>query len=350
MQCITCTAPKVRRCSQPGQGQAQQCNVPYLTTGSLKKPLLDLIVSEPTPTMSDPAAREDLTKRLLPSMMLANGIASLPSAAQARTTSTSDDSSTRFQVPGVAVVTGGLGTIALTVVRALLQHGLTGLMLLDLDVTSESAMSKLGDLRKEFPERKIEAASVDVTDEEAVGQIMASTVEKLGALDYLVCFAGIVNCTDALGLSPKLFRKLLDVNTTGSFICAQAAAREMVKANTGGRIVFVASISAHRVNYPQPQVAYNTSKGALLMLKSSLAAEWARYGITVNSISPGYMDTILNEGEGLADARRSWAERNPSGRMGMPEELSGMVVLLCSRAGSYINGSDMVVDGGGIVF
>ncbi|KAF5553802.1 serum paraoxonase lactonase 3 [Fusarium mexicanum] len=259
--------------------------------------------------MSDPAAREDLTKRQLPSMTLASGIESLPSAAQARTASTSDDSSTRFRVPGVAVVTGGLGTIALTVVRALLQHGLTGLMLLDLDVTSKSAVRKVDDLRKDFPERKIEAASVD----------------KMGGLDFLVCFAGIVNCTHALDLSPKVFRKLLDVNTTGSFICAQAAAREMVKANAGGRIVFIASISAHRVNYPQPQVAYNTSKGALLMLKSSLAAEWARYGITVNSISPGYMDTILNEGEGLADARRSWAERNASGRMGMPEELSGMV-------------------------
>ncbi|KAH7178013.1 hypothetical protein DER46DRAFT_621729 [Fusarium sp. MPI-SDFR-AT-0072] len=280
--------------------------------------------------MSDPAAREDLTKRQLPSMALASGIESLPSAVQARTASTSDDSSTRFQVSGVAVVTGGLGTIALTVVRALLQHGVTGLMLLDLEVTSESAISKVDELRKDFPERKIEAASVDVTDEEAVGQVMASTVEKLGGLDYLLCFAGIVNCTHALDLSPKVFRKLLDVNTTGSFICAQAAAREMVKANTGGRIVFIASISAHR--------------GALLMLKSSLAAEWARYGITVNSISPGYMDTILNEGEGLADARRSWAERNPSGRMGMPEELSGMVVLLCSKAGSYINGSDIVVD------
>jgi NAD(P)-dependent dehydrogenase (short-subunit alcohol dehydrogenase family) len=300
--------------------------------------------------MSDSMAREDLTKRKLPSMTLARGIESLPSAAQARTASTLDDSSTRFKVPGVAVVTGGLGTIALTVVRSLLQHGLTGLMLLDLDVTSESAISKVDELKREFPEMTIEAAPVDVTDEDAVAKAMASTVEKLGGINYLLCFAGIVNCTHALDLSPKVFRKLLDVNTTGSFICAQAAAREMVKANTGGRIVFIASISAHRVNYPQPQVAYNTSKGALLMLKSSLAAEWARYGITVNSISPGYMDTILNEGEGLADARRSWAERNPSGRMGMPEELSGVVVLLCSKAGSYINGSDMVVDGGGIVF
>ncbi|KAF6818993.1 short chain dehydrogenase reductase family [Colletotrichum musicola] len=86
------------------------------------------------------------------------------------------------------------------------------------------------------------------------------------------------------------------------------------------------------------------------MLKSSLAAEWARYGINVNSISPGYMDTVLNEGEGLAEARRIWAERNPAGRMGMPEEVAGVVVMLCSKAGSYFNGSDLVVDGGGVVF
>ncbi|KAF4456754.1 Serum paraoxonase/lactonase 3 [Fusarium austroafricanum] len=298
--------------------------------------------------MSDPAARADLTKRQLPSMTLAKGIESLPLAAQAHIASTSDDSSTRFEVSGVAVVTGGLGTIALTVVRALLQHGLTGLMLLDLDVSSDSSKTKVEELKEEFPGRKIETESVDVTDEEAVAKVMATAAEKLGGIDYLLCFAGIVNCTHALELSPKVFRKLLDVNTTGSFICAQAAAKHMVKANAGGRIVFIASISAHRVNYPQPQVAYNTSKGALLMLKSSLAAEWAQYGITVNSVSPGYMDTILNEGEGLADARKSWADRNPNGRMGKPEELSGTILLLCSKAGSYINGGDIVVDGGGV--
>lgn len=97
--------------------------------------------------------------------------------------------------------------------------------------------------------------------------------------------------------------------------------------------------------FPQPQVSYNVSKGALLQLKSSLAAEWARYGIRVNSISPGYMDTILNEGPGLEEARKLWYSRNPMGRMGDPSELTGVVVLLCSRAGRYINGADILVDG-----
>lgn len=104
-------------------------------------------------------------------------------------------------------------------------------------------------------------------------------------------------------------------------------------------------MSGHRVNFPQPQAAYNVSKSALLHLKSCLAAEWARYGIRVNTISPGYMDTILNEGPGLENARKIWHSRNPMGRMGVPQELAGPLVLLCSNAGSYINGADIIVDG-----
>ena len=117
----------------------------------------------------------------------------------------------------------------------------------------------------------------------------------------------------------------------------------MIDLKVPGAILFVASISAHSTNYPQPQAAYNASKAALISLKSSLAAEWARYGIRVNTISPGYMDTILNEGDGLEEARRTWLERNPTGRMGNPEELAGPVVLLCSEAGSYITGADLIV-------
>ena len=124
----------------------------------------------------------------------------------------------------------------------------------------------------------------------------------------------------------------------------------MISEGVGGTIVLVASISAHRVNYPQPQAAYNASKAALISMKSSLAAEWAVHGIRVNTISPGYMDTILNEGEGLNEARQTWAERNPMGRMGQPEELTGPLVLLCSGAGSYITGADLVIDGGQTCF
>lgn len=156
----------------------------------------------------------------------------------------------------------------------------------------------------------------------------------------------------ALAMTETQWRRTLDVNTTGSFLCAQAVARQIqIQAMGGGSVTFIASISAHRVNFPQAQVAYNVSKAAVVAMKSSLAAEWAILGIRVNSISPGYMDTVLNAGEGsIEEARKSWASRNPMGRMGAVGELDGVCVLLASRAGSYINGSDFVCDGGAIVF
>lgn len=146
------------------------------------------------------------------------------------------------------------------------------------------------------------------------------------------------------------WRRTHDVNLTGSFLCAQAVARQMRSQGTGGSIVFTASISAHATNFPQPQCAYNSSKTALLSLAKSLAAEWSVYGIRVNTLSPGYMDTILNEGEGLSRAREMWNGRNPMGRMGDPWEITGPLVMLVSQAGRYVNGTDVVVDGGAMVF
>lgn len=119
----------------------------------------------------------------------------------------------------------------------------------------------------------------------------------------------------------------------------------MVVQNTGGSIILVASISGSGVNFPEPHVNYNTSKAGVLMMSKHLAAEWGRYGITVNSISPGYMDTVLNEGEGLDEHKKIWLARTPLGRMGGKDELNGAVVLLCSDAARFITGSDIKIDG-----
>jgi len=207
-------------------------------------------------------------------------------------------------------------------------------------------------LAKDFPNVRVFGIGVDVTDAEAISEAVQTVVKTLGSIDHLSCFAGIVGCHHAMEMTDVQWRKTLDVNTTGSFLCARAVAKQIAAQKTGGgSITLTASISGHRVNFPQPQVAYNVSKAAVIALKSSLAAEWAVHGIRVNSISPGYMDTILNAGEGsIKEARDSWASRNPMGRMGAVGELDGMVVLLASRAGSYINGADMVVDGGAVVF
>jgi sorbose reductase len=184
------------------------------------------------------------------------------------------------------------------------------------DINPAQAQSNIDELQEEFPAAKIRAKKVDITDDVAVNKAVAETAESLGSVDILLCFAGVVGCTHAIEMTAVEWRRTLDINTTGSFLCSQAVAKQMIAQGTGGSIVFTASISAHRVNYPQPQVAYNVSKSALLTLKNCLAAEWARYGIRVNSISPGYMDTILNEGDGIANERAIWASRNPMGRMG----------------------------------
>jgi NAD(P)-dependent dehydrogenase (short-subunit alcohol dehydrogenase family) len=306
---------------------------------------------------SDLTDRNALTSRIVPSMTLSTG--SPTSKTAPPTNPIAQDSTTgarqRFSVTGNAVVTGGAGTLGLRSCDALLEHGLKGLMILD--VNPAESETEIQAMREKFPYATIATMSVDVTDEGRVAEAMKEAVRVLGSIDHLLCFVGVVGCVDALEMPVSQWRRILDINTTGSFICAQAAARQMVEQgkNTegpggGGSITFIASISAHRVNYPQPQAAYNVSKAALLMLKSCLAAEWARYGIRTNTLSPGYMDTILNEGDGLTEHRRLWAERNPFGRMGTPGELTGAVVLLTSEAGGYINGADIVVDGGGIVF
>lgn len=294
--------------------------------------------------------RDELTKRQIPSMILSDGSSSsmtpLPRSDIEKDPATGAQK--RFSVHGNAVVAGGAGTLGLHACDALLEHGLSGLMIFDIDPTT--SQKEIDEMRSKFPNAKIATLKVDVTDEVAVDSAFSETTKLLGSVDVLLCFVGIVGCIETLEMPVSQWRKILDVNTTGSFICAQAAARRMVAQGTGGSITFIASISAHRVNFPQPQVGYNVSKAALLTLKNCLAAEWARYGIRTNSISPGYMDTILNEGDGIADARKIWASRNPTGRMGAPSELTGAIVLLASNASTYMNGTDIVVDGGAIVF
>ncbi|KAK8017079.1 hypothetical protein PG993_015268 [Apiospora rasikravindrae] len=275
-----------------------------------------------------PTARTDLTGRVLPQMTLGDG--NMPGSLVApppplpRSASPASRAAERFRVEGNAIVTGGAGDLGHAASRALLEHGLRGLMLFDLNAADAAA--KAQSLQAEFPQAKIRFTNVDVTD------------------------ALAVHAAHAVDTSPNEWNRVLSVNTTGVFLCAQAAARQMVKQGTGGSMTFIASISAHRVNYPQPQVSYNVSKAGVMAMVKSLAAEWAVHGIRVNSISPGYMDTILNEGVGLDAAKNIWLSRNPMRRMGQPDELTGVIVLLTSRAGSYINGADILVDGGQTVF
>ncbi|CAL5875276.1 uncharacterized protein PFLUO_LOCUS9580 [Penicillium psychrofluorescens] len=274
-----------------------------------------------------------------------------PPAPFPQTNTPAENACLRFTVSGNAVFTGGAGVLALASARALLEHGLSGLALLDLPAALQKGSPHITALRRDFPQARFVVSECNVTSEENVQRAVKSARDALGPLRILCCFAGLPLCVAAEEMTFDEWRKVTDVNMTGSWLTAQAVGRHMIADGTGGRIVFISSISAHRVNYPQPQMAYNVSKAGILQMRNSLAAEWTRYGIRVNSISPGYMDTVLNEGDQLAGHRAVWADRNPMRRMGSPDELTGPVVLLCSDfGGSYLNGMDLVVDGGGMVF
>ncbi|EWZ32499.1 hypothetical protein BFJ63_vAg5828 [Fusarium oxysporum f. sp. narcissi] len=296
-------------------------------------------------------ARSELKFRAPPSMRLSDGSTNSktfrPEHNHAITTSL-DRARDRFAVTGNAIVTGGAGDIGSVACRALLEHGLQGLAIFDLH--PDAGQMIVTSLQSDFPEAKITFTKVDVTDSKSVTAAVANAEQVIGPINICLCFAGIAFAAQALDITPQQFKTMFDINTTGAFLVAQAVAKSIASRETGGSIILMASISAHIVNFPQPQVHYNAAKAAIISMKSSLAAEWAVHGIRVNSISPGYMDTILNEGDGLAEHRAIWAKRTPYGRMGKPEELTGAVVLLASKAGSYITGADILVDGGISVF
>ena len=246
------------------------------------------------------------------------------------------------------MVTGGAGNLAMAASRALLQHGLEGLALLDLESSFESSASSVSQLQKDFAKSKIVCIPVDVTSESEVSKAMRTAYEMLGSrIDILCCFAGIVSCVPSLQASAAEVKQVVDINLMGAFICSQAAAKFMQQDDSGGSIILISSISGHFVNFPQPQCAYNISKAGVVHLARSLAVEWAAFGIRVNSISPGYMDTIINAGNNLQGLRDSWMTRCPMGRLGDPEELTGTIILLASqRAGRFITGANLIVDGG----
>jgi sorbose reductase len=184
----------------------------------------------------------------------------------------------------------------------------------------------------------------DVTQPDQVAEMVNRVTTDLGGVDIAVCNAGFVNATALLDMSPEEFQAIQDTNVTGVFLTAQAAARAMIGRAKGGVIITTASMSGHIINIPQQVGHYCTSKAAVIHLTKAMAVELAPHDIRVNSVSPGYIRTELVEP--LAQYHRLWESKIPLGRMGRPEELTGLYLYLASEASSYMTGSDIVIDGG----
>lgn len=188
---------------------------------------------------------------------------------------------------------------------------------------------------------------VDVRDGNAINAAVQNVVDLYGAPDVLVNSAGIADSNiKAETYDPAMFRRLIDINLTGSFLMSQAVGRAMMAAGKPGSIILVASMSGSIVNYPQEQSCYNASKAGVIQLGKSLAAEWAKHSIRVNCISPGYMDTALNKVPALDAQKKIWKSLTPQERLGAVDDLNGLCVFLASDASGFMTGSNVIIDGG----
>ena len=189
------------------------------------------------------------------------------------------------------------------------------------------------------------ALSGDLGDSSTAKRLVAQTLERFDRLDILINNAGTIRRAPAVDYSDDDWNKVIEVNLTSVFRLSQLAGKHMIETGRGGKIVNIASLLSFQGGITVP--AYAASKGGVAQLTKALANEWARHGINVNAIAPGYMRTANTAALQADETRnRQILERIPAGRWGEPEDVAGAAVFLSSNASNYVNGHVLVVDGG----
>lgn len=262
----------------------------------------------------------------------------MPSASASPERADPVDPMALFRLDGqVAVVTGASSGLGARFARLLHSAGATV-------VVAARRVDRLQSLVAELPGAL--AVATDVSDPEAREQLIASTLEHFGGIHVLVNNAGVAQKVAIEHEELDVFRNAMEINVTAVWHLSKLAAAPMV-AQGYGAIVNIASVLGHVGSSPIKQAHYCASKGAVVNMTRELALQFARKGIHVNALSPGWFETEMTAGMESDPGSQDFIKRNsPIPRMGHAHELDGAFLLLASRASTFITGQSLIVDGG----
>jgi NAD(P)-dependent dehydrogenase (short-subunit alcohol dehydrogenase family) len=243
----------------------------------------------------------------------------------------------------VAIVTGGGSGLGRQMAEALADAGADLVLCARKAERCEQAAAELSST---YGVRAI-GLPCDVRKHSDIDEVVGRARSELGRIDILVNNSGTSWGAPPEDMPLDGWQKVIDVNLTGAFVFAQRVGRVLIEQGDGGKIVNIASITAFRGANPEAMdaVAYNASKGGLVAMTIDLAVKWARHGINVNAIAPGWFPSDISE-EVLEKGRELLLSRIPLGRFGGPDDLKGAVVFLASGASDFVTGQTVVVDGG----
>lgn len=250
------------------------------------------------------------------------------------------DLAARFSLEGrTALVTGASGALGARFAEVLSGAGAAVVLAARRVGPMEALRDRLGG--------RTAVVALDVTDGASVEGALAEAEAALGPVDIVVNNSGVADPAASLDQSDDDWLRVFAVNLDGARRVSVAAVRRLVALKRPGAIVNVASILGLRQG--AGVTAYAASKAAMVQMTAQHALEWARHGVRVNALAPGYIETDLNRDFFASDAGNAQVRRIPQRRLGKPEELDGALLLLASDAGSFITGTTLVVDGGHLV-
>jgi len=238
----------------------------------------------------------------------------------------------------VAVVTGAGQGIGFEICRSLAEQGAKVVLNdLDPDLAKQAGVQ----INRESPDSCTVVAG-DSSNQAVIEKMVETAVGNYDRLDIVVANAGITLFGDFLSYSPEAFNKVMQVNLSGSFFLAQAAARQMIRQGSGGSILFTSSATGHQAH--KNLAAYGMSKAALEMLAKNLVIELSGYKINVNAVAPG---ATLTERTMLdADYNKNWSKTTPMGRPASVQDIAESVLFLVSEKARQITGQTLIIDGG----